>query len=196
MVDFGERLSWFVKISQSNMHYALIVILGLWIIQIFNFLMNYKLNGLGLRPRTCFGFLGIFLSPFLHGDFKHLFFNSIPLFILMLLMLFNGFTHFIVISFLIIFLGGIGVWLLGRNALHVGASGVIMGYWGYLLLDSIMNPSILSIFLVIICFYYFAAFFSSLIPKAGTSWEGHFFGFLAGLFINYMHLSTYFLRIL
>lgn len=196
MIDFGEKLSWLLKISQLNMHYVLIIILGLWLIQIFNYLIHYRLNVLGLRPRSMLGFFGIFISPLLHANFKHLFFNSIPLFILMLLILFSGLTHFIVISFLIVFLGGISVWLLGRNAIHVGASGLIMGYWGYLLLDSIINPSILSIILIIICFYYFAAFFSSLIPKAGTSWEGHFFGFLAGLLINYTHLSAYFLRIL
>jgi membrane associated rhomboid family serine protease len=144
-------------------------------------------------PRTPNGLLGILLAPFLHGSFSHLLFNSIPLFLLLNLVLLTGLANFIIVSLLITILSGFCVWLLGRSALHVGASGVIMGYWGYMLVNAILYPSIITVLLVIFCFYYFAGLFASLLPKTGTSWESHMFGFLAGLLVSYAHLSSYFL---
>ncbi|MCD8499823.1 MAG: rhomboid family intramembrane serine protease [Gammaproteobacteria bacterium] len=101
------------------------------------------------------GLIGIFTSPFLHGSFTHLLFNCIPLFLLMNLLLLAGLDQFIVISLLIIVISGLCVWLVGRPALHVGASGLIMGYWGYLMINAILYPSIITVLLIIFCFLLF-----------------------------------------
>ncbi len=196
MAEFGQKLSWLVQVAQFHMHYVLSILAVLWIIQCINFILGYRLNTLGILPRTIPGLKGIIFSPFLHGNFSHLLFNSIPLFLLMNLVLLSGLTNFIVISLCIILLSGLCVWLVGRPALHVGASSVIMGYWGYLIVNAIMYPSIITILLIIFCFYYFAGLVASLLPKNGTSWEGHIFGFIAGLIVSYGHLPTYFLRTL
>lgn len=77
--------------------------------------------------------------------------------------------------------GGI-LWLIGRRAIHVGASGLIMGYWGYLLVYAYQHPSILSYVLAIICIYYFGGLLLSIFPKEDSvSWEGHLFGLFAGI---------------
>lgn len=193
MAEIAQKLSWLVQVAQFNMHYVFSAIALLWVIQCVNFALGYRLNVFGILPRTPFGLVGIIFSPFLHGSFSHLLFNSIPLFLLMNLLLLTGLVNFIIVTLLIMIIGGFCVWLLGQKALHVGASGVIMGYWGYLIINAIMSPSIVTILLIIFCFYYFAGLFSSLLPKAGTSWESHIFGFLAGLLISYAHLPTYFL---
>ena len=193
MAEIGQKLSWLVGVAQFNMHYVLTIIAALWVIQCVNFVLGYRLNALGLLPRSVSGLFGIFLSPLLHGSFSHLLFNSIPLFLLMNLVLLTGLPNFIVVTLLITVISGFCVWLLGRKSLHVGASGVIMGYWGYLMVNAILFPSIITVLLAIFCFYYFAGLFASLMPKDGTSWESHVFGFLSGLIVSYAHLSTYFL---
>jgi membrane associated rhomboid family serine protease len=193
MAEIGQKLSWLMYVVQFNMHYVLTIIAGLWIIQCINFALGYRLNALGILPRSPSGLPGILLAPLLHGNFSHLLFNSIPLFLLMNLVLLTGMPEFIIVTLLITIISGFCVWLLGRKALHVGASGVIMGYWGYLMTNAILYPSIITVLLVIFCFYYFAGLFASLMPKAGTSWESHVFGFVSGLLVSYAHLPSYFL---
>lgn len=193
MAALGQKLSWLVSVTQYNLHYVFIILAALWVIQCINFILRYKLNAFGILPRTASGIPGIFFAPLLHGSFSHLLFNSIPLFLLMNLVLLAGMETFVIVTVLITLLSGICVWLLGRKALHVGASGIIMGYWGYLIVNAILFPSIVTVLLAIFCFYYFAGMFASLLPKAGTSWESHIFGFFAGLLVSYANLPAYFI---
>lgn len=191
MSGFVDQLQWLVTMSKFNFHILVIILAVLWGVQIINLLLGYRLNTLGILPREVPGLIGIIFAPVLHGGFTHLLFNSIPLFLLANFILLDGTTNFIAITLIITLLGGAGVWLVGRKALHVGASGLIMGYWGFLLLGAIMAPSILTIFLIVICLYYFGGFISSLLPEEGSSWESHIFGFLAGLLTNFLHLQEY-----
>jgi membrane associated rhomboid family serine protease len=163
--------------------FAALIALGLlWGIQIVNALLRYRLNILGLTPRRIRGIPGIIFSPFLHGSFTHIFFNSIPFFVLLDFMLINGTRMAVSATIFITLAGGCAVWLLGRKGNHVGASGLIMGYLAYLLVDAYAHPSIKSIMTGIICVYYFGSLLFSVFPKEDrTSWEGHLFGFMAGL---------------
>lgn len=163
------------------------LIVLLWLIQIINVSVHYKLNAFGIYPRHLSGFLGIFVSPFLHGDFSHLLLNSVPLFILANLILLQGKIAFCIISLLIIFLGGFLVWIFGKRGIHIGASGLIMGYFGYLLANAYQHFTIVSVILAILCVYYFSGLLLLLIPgKKGISWEGHIFGFLAGIAVSFI----------
>lgn len=193
MGELGQKLSWLVSVIQLNLHYVLVMIGVLWIIQCVNFIVHYRLNVFGILPRTSAGLPGILFTPLLHGSFSHLLFNSLPLFLLMNMALLAGMREFIIVTVLITVLSGAAVWLAGRKALHVGASGLIMGYAGYLITNAILHPSIVTVLLVIFCFYYFGALFASLIPKEGTSWESHVFGLLAGLVVSYFNLPAYIL---
>jgi len=155
-------------------------------VQILNWACRYRLNVLGLYPRSWHGFIGIFVSPFLHGNFGHLLFNAIPLFVLADFILIGGKTLFYSVSLFIIFFSGLGVWLFGRRAIHIGASGLVMGYFGYLLFNAYLHPSFIAIVLGAVCIYYFSGLLLSLVPTdVKTSWEGHVFGFIAGLAASY-----------
>ncbi len=83
-----------ISILQGNLYFVLWVIGLLWAFHALNWLVNYRLNLLGIYPRNPFGLLGIVTSPFLHGNFNHLFFNSIPLFVLAGFVMMNGLTTF------------------------------------------------------------------------------------------------------
>jgi len=189
MSSIAFQLTELVQTIQQNKPLLAMVFGSLWLIHIVNALISYRLNQLGLYPRNAFGLIGIFASPFLHGNFNHVFFNSIPLFILMVFLLQQGLALFYITTGLIVLGSGMAVWLLGRKALHIGASSLIMGYWGYLIIDAYIHPSTTSVLLILLCLYYFGGFLTSLIPSEGTSWEGHVFGLISGMLIGYFHIS-------
>jgi membrane associated rhomboid family serine protease len=182
MNQFLETLQNLVAAIQVNIFFLLKIILGLWLLNIINWLVGSRLNYFGIYPRSLRGLPGIILSPLLHGNFNHLFFNSIPLFVLGNLVLLNGQANFYCVSVMIIILSGFGVWLFGRLAIHIGASSIIMGYFGYLLTEAYYHNSVIAIILGFICLYYFGGLILMLLPgKKGVSWEGHVFGFIAGI---------------
>lgn len=155
----------------------------LFAIQILNALIGYRLNLLGIWPRKIFGWIGIPFSPFLHGNFSHLFFNMLPLFIFSNLIMLQGLPVFLTASAWIIGLSGILIWLFARSGIHVGASALIMGYLGYLLIGIYYKPTALSFVVGATCFLYFGGMLTNLFPDSNRqiSWEGHVFGFVAGI---------------
>ncbi|EKD77780.1 MAG: rhomboid family transporter protein [uncultured bacterium] len=152
-------------------------------IQIINWALRYRLNILGIWPRKLFGFIGIPFSPFLHGSLTHLIFNSLPLFIFSNLILLQGEKVFLTASVIIIIISGLLTWAFGRRGIHVGASGLIMGYLGFILIGIYYKPSYLSVIVGVACLYYFGGMLSGLFPQEDKriSWECHLFGFVAGI---------------
>lgn len=188
MNNIAEQLLQAVNLIRANIYSALLIVGLLWVIQIINFAVGYRFNMLGIYPRKIFSLLGIFFAPFLHGGFSHLFFNSIPLLVLVDFALLNGAHQFVVITLIIMMLSGLATWLFGRPGFHVGASAVIMGYFGYLLLNAYQHPSIMGVMLAIVCAYYFGGLLLSIFPQEEkTSWEGHLSGFLAGIAAVYIY---------
>jgi membrane associated rhomboid family serine protease len=190
MDGISQQFTWLINSLQTNFFLVISMLCLLWCIQIINFLLQYRLNHLGLLPRTASGLIGIITSPFLHGNFSHLFFNSIPLFVLISFIMLDGLPAFISVTIVITLLSGAAVWCFGRKAIHVGASGLLMGYWGYLILNAFAHPSVVTVLLIVVCLFYFGGFLASLFPEEGTSWEGHVFGLLAGLATSHYHLAS------
>lgn len=142
---------------------------------------------LGIYPRSKQGLIGIFFAPFLHANFNHLFFNCIPLLVLSDFILIEGLDVFLNVSFYIIVFAGLLTWSFGRKAVHIGASSVITGFWGYLVINVYLHESILGVVLAIICVYYFAGIFLGIFPQQkGVSWEGHLFGLISGVGVNFL----------
>ncbi len=141
------------------------------------------LNGLGVRPRTSIGLLGIFSSPFLHGDWDHLTANTVPFFILGWFVMLGGIREFFIITVFVALFRGVGVWLVGKpHKSYIGASGVIFGYLGFLLARSYFANDGLSIVLtVLVGFMYGRALWGIFPQEEGISWEGHLFGLMGGV---------------
>ena len=181
--NYIDQIEVAIEVIKANFPMVISWVFLLYGIHLFNFILSYRLNILGIHSRKVIGLPGVFLAPFLHASFNHVFFNSFPLLILMLFVSLNGKLLFYKISLSLIVTSGLLIWLLGRKAIHVGASALIMGYWGFLFMQTYQHPNIISVMLVIVLIYYFGvSFIASLLPgKKGVSWEGHFLGFLAGL---------------
>ena len=168
--------------TKQNLPYLIWIILIPWACFFITKASSNRLLVLGIIPRHLIGLPGILLCPFLHADFNHLFFNSIPLLVLSDFLLINGLHYFLLSSLIIILLSGIFVWIFGKPGVHVGASGLITGYWALLVSNSYLATNATSIILGLVSLYYFSGIFFGILPlKRGVSWEGHLFGLIAGL---------------
>jgi membrane associated rhomboid family serine protease len=164
---------------------VLTVFVGLmWVIRgIDTFLPNgLSSAGTGIVPRTVSGFWNIPIAPFIHGDLDHLLSNTIPLLILGALILVRGVFEFMYVVFVTAFVSGLGIWLFGEgNAQHIGASGIVFGFFGYLVFRIAFDRKISSALIALaVAIGYGSAFVWSLIPEEQISWSGHFFGFIGG----------------
>lgn len=136
----------------------------------------------GIRPRTEAGLWGILLAPFLHGGLAHLVANTAPLLVLGGMVLLRSLRDFLWVTIVAALLGGLGVWLFGgANTVHIGASGLVFGYLGYLLLRGFWERSLSAILVAIVAgVLYGGALWGMLPARQGVSWEGHLFGFAGG----------------
>jgi membrane associated rhomboid family serine protease len=163
---------------------AVLVVIA-WVLELADLLLFQRsLDALGIRPRTLFGLWGILFAPFLHGGLAHLAANTVPFLVLGWLTMLRGVSQFVVITLLIMLLGGLGVWLFApSNTVHIGASGIIFGYLGYLMLRGFFERSFGAIAIAIVVgIVYGSALWGVLPLRYGVSWQGHLFGFLAGAF--------------
>lgn len=156
--------------------------IALWSIQILNWMTGDSLIQFGIQPRTLVGLRGILLAPFLHGNFRHLLANTAPFLILGGLVMVRQIMDFFSVSLIVMLVGGLGTWLFGgNNTVHIGASSLVFGYLGYLLLRGYFErswPAItLSVFVAIV---YGSLLFGLLPTMPHISWEGHLFGFIGG----------------
>ncbi len=182
MDQLADNLLKITQMGISNFSFIMTMIGVLWVIQLINVSTRYYFNQFGILPRSGRGVIGILLCPVLHANFEHLMLNSIFLFILMNLMLVYGTHLFICATAIIILGGGLIVWVFGRHAIHIGASGLVMGYWGFVLLAAYTKGGMLAILLGSLCLYFFSGLFFNLFPRdKRTSWESHLAGFIAGL---------------
>ena len=171
----------------------LALVAAMWVVAAANAILEYDLNQYGVVPRTLEGLRGVPLGPFLHGGFGHLLSNTGPLLILGGLVAMRGHTSFLGVTAFIVIVGGLGLWCVGRpwpwddiqNVVHVGASGLVFGYFGYLVARGWYERSFLSIIVALLVILVFGSgIFLGLLPSGSyISWEGHLCGLLAGVLI-------------
>jgi membrane associated rhomboid family serine protease len=154
-----------------------------WVLELGDIVLGQPLNRLGIHPRTLSGLWGILLAPFLHGGLTHLMANTIPFLVLGFLVMLRGLGTFVGVSLMVMVLGGFAVWLLApSNSIHIGASGLIFGYIGYLLARGYFERGLGSIVVaVLVALLYGGALWGVLPGQPGISWQGHLFGFLSGV---------------
>jgi membrane associated rhomboid family serine protease len=156
----------------------------LWVIQIVNASLDYRLDRYGLRPRDIAGLEGIVTSPFLHTGFEHLLANTGPFILIGWAILLSGVRPFLLASAIIIVIGGLATWLVAPSGIIVGASGLVMGWLGYLLARAYFSRRVLWIIVAVLAAFFFSGLLGGLLPteRSGVSWQGHLAGFVAGIF--------------
>jgi membrane associated rhomboid family serine protease len=167
---------------KKNIYWIFGFVALIWVIEIINFSFGHSLSSWGILPRTLTGLKGIPLSPFLHSSILHTLFNTIPFAVLGGFVMLHGKQSFFEVSIIIIFASGIALWLFGRLSYHVGASGLIFGYFGYLVLRAWYERSLKSFVIAFFTVSLYGGTLWGLMPTfSRISWEGHLFGMLAGM---------------
>ncbi|HWZ96074.1 MAG TPA: rhomboid family intramembrane serine protease [Opitutaceae bacterium] len=137
---------------------------------------------LAVVPRTASGLVGIITAPFIHANFAHLAANLPPFLVLGALVLRRGQGQFLEVALVIALAQGLLLWLLGRKVAHVGMSGVIFGFLGYLLLLAWFTRATPDLLVAGVVLLVYGGILAGVAPaRNGTSWEGHLFGLIAGL---------------
>ncbi|NJN48725.1 MAG: rhomboid family intramembrane serine protease [Alkalinema sp. RL_2_19] len=155
----------------------------LWALELIDtIVLQGRLHRLGIRPRQTAGLKGILLSPLLHSDLKHLAANTLPLVVLGGLILFRSQPTFAIVTAVVWLISGIGTWLFGGpRTNHIGASGIVFGYLGFLLLQGYLERSPIALGLAVVAGVLYGGSLWGVLPiKRGRSWQGHLFGFIGG----------------
>lgn len=155
----------------------------MWVLEFFDLIVfQGRLDYFGIVPGSVIGLRGILFAPFLHGNFVHLAANTIPFVTLGWLIMLRETSDFFIVSAISTIVSGLGVWLFAPpNSIHIGASGVVFGYLGYLLFRGYFQRSLGSIVLSLFVGSLYGSMIWGILPtQIGISWQGHLFGFIGG----------------
>ena len=147
-----------------------------------------SLNDYGVKPRTLSGLVGIPAMPFLHANLQHVVSNTVPLFVLLMLLASSKARLWEIVA-AIVLLGGALLWLFGRFANHIGASGLIFGMIGFLIVSGLVEKRLIPLAIsVAVGILYGGTLLSGVVPKLGShvSWDGHLCGAIAGGIVAYV----------
>jgi len=155
----------------------------IWFLELLDLLLfQGALDELGVQPRSAVGLRGVLLMPFLHRGFGHLLANTVPFVVLGWLVMVRRLADFFLVTAVALLASGLGVWLFGGSqSVHIGASGLVFGYFGYLILRAYFERSLASILVAAVVILLYGGLIWGVIPlRAGVSWQGHLFGFVGG----------------
>ncbi|HKM44832.1 MAG TPA: rhomboid family intramembrane serine protease [Dysgonamonadaceae bacterium] len=181
-----------VSIEIKRMRIALIptvVFLSfLWLFLFLDITLDLQLYKLGVYPLKTEGLPGILFSPLIHSSVKHLFSNTIPLFVLMWC-LFYFYSEIAYKTFLLLWLlSGLFTWIIGRESWHIGASGIVYSLSFFLFFSGLFRKHIPLIAISLVVAFLYGSNVWNMLPwsmylDATVSWEGHLSGGISGLII-------------
>lgn len=178
------------KRIQVSLLVPLFFVSVLWLIYFIEYAIGTDFSWLGVLPRTFRGLAGIFFTPLIHGSPGHLISNTVPLLVLGggLIFFYRSIAYKVVCWIWLI--DGFGVWLLGRSAFHIGASGLVYGIASFLIFSGLLrrNRNLLALSLAVV-FIYGSLIWGMLPYIPDVSWEAHLFGFLSGIYFSIHYLK-------
>ncbi len=168
-------------IVRYSLFISVIFIVILWLIKLFEAEYKLDFSSWGISPLKLKGLRGIIFAPLIHSNFEHLAANTLPLFILTFSLFFFYRKASCAIFISIYLLSGLFVWLTGREALHIGASGVIYGLAAFLFLSGVLSHNVRLLTISLIVAFLYGSMFWGIFPvKPDISWESHLWGGVAG----------------
>lgn len=174
-----------IDVAEARKAFFLMVgFIGLiWILQVANWADHYHLDfSYGIVPRDIGRLPEIFTAPFLHFSWDHIEGNSGPLFVFGFLAAYRGVKKFLGVTLLVVITSGMAVWLFQGNELTVGASGLIFGYFGYVLSRGLIDRNLIDALAAVVMGLSYAYILTVAIPGTpGVSWIGHLGGLVGGI---------------
>lgn len=162
----------------------------LWDIHYLNSVMTDGMLGKlgGILPQEIFTLPSLLYWAFLHSDGAHLVNNTFGLLIFgSIFLLRDKISTFYILTVLLAITTGFMVWMFGQDGIHLGFSGVIFGYFSYILTRGFFNKDRWSIFIAVVVAFLYGSMVSGVLPgQVGVSWEAHLFGFINGIIFSYI----------
>jgi membrane associated rhomboid family serine protease len=160
----------------------------LWIIQIANWADHYQLTAdYGIIPHDVARLPDIFTAPFLHFSWSHIEGNSGPLFIFGFLAAYRGVVKFLGVTLVVAITSGLGAWIFeSPHSLGAGASGIVFGYFGYIIVRGIFDKHPLDLVVGLVMALCFAYQFTVLLPQQGIGWQDHIGGVIGGVLAGWL----------
>jgi membrane associated rhomboid family serine protease len=172
---------------RQEIHGVVLFVGSIWAV----YFLSLALPGVdhfGVVPRTTVGLVGIAAMPFLHANLHHLVSNTVPLAVLLILLAGSRAKSWEVVLAIVI-LGGALLWIFGRPAIHIGASGLISGLTAFLILSGLLEQRIIPLLVALLVgFLYGSSLVLGIVPQLGSqiSWDGHLCGAIAGGIVAYV----------
>lgn len=183
--------------QKTNSRPSLLLLIELvalaWIVECVDiFFFAGSLDAFGIQPRKLTGLIGIPFMPLLHGNFAHLISNTLPFLVLGYIMVRAEGRRFIGSTVTLIFLSGLGTWLIGKpGTVHIGASALIYGYFGYILTRAWIDRNMLWMITGIAVFIFYGGMLYGVLPisvgDTPISWQGHLCGLISGIILGNRH---------
>lgn len=171
---------------KEELHGVLLFVGAIWGVFLLSLAVP-AIDSFGVVPRTMIGLVGIPAMPFLHADLHHIFSNTVPLVVLLALLAGSKARSWEVVIAVIV-LGGLLLWVFGRPATHIGASGLIFGLIAFLIASGILEKRTVPLLIaILVAFLYGGTLLSGVLPRLGSqiSWDGHLCGAIAGGVVAY-----------
>lgn len=181
-IETAEPQTLFARLRDQA--YFIFGALGLlYLIELVDTILNDRIEKLGILPREATGLIGIPLAPFIHGNWGHLFANTIPFIVLGgLVIVSSNRERFVGVSGIIAIVAGFGTWIFGSAGYHIGASSLIFGYLGFLLWRAWLGRSFVWTIIALLSGFLYGGLIITLVKtQTGISWTGHAFGLIGGI---------------
>lgn len=168
--------------TRLSLFIPLLITFSMWIVKSIEWLFDLSFHSYGVRPRSIEDIYHIFISPYIHKDWEHLWANSIP-FLVLSWALFFFYRKIATKTLLIMYLlSGLILWYIGRNAFHIGMSGIIYALATFLITSGLIKKNYRLTALSFIVIFLYGSLFWGLFPILDeVSWEGHLSGTIVGL---------------
>lgn len=173
------------RLLLNSMFIPLLIVMIMWLVKIIETVFHHDFGFLGIKPLTAEGLPGILLFHFLHGDWKHLLANTVPVLVLgtSLYYFYRPIANKILL--ILIFSTGLLTWCGARTGVHIGASALVYGLTFFLMLSGFIRRDRKLIVISLIVVFLYGSLVWGLYPKYAIenniSWEGHLSGFIMGI---------------
>lgn len=167
---------------QQDINGVIAFVAIIWGVFLLECVAPFDLTSFGVTPRTVTGLVGIPVMPFLHGNWQHISSNTLPLLVLLILLAGSKARSWEVVTGIVLLSGSL-LWLCGRPATHIGASGLVFGLIAFLIVSGWLERRLVPLMIsVVVTFLYGGSLLWGVLPRIGShiSWDGHLFGALAG----------------
>lgn len=163
----------------------------LWVLEAVDQATGNALDTFGIEPRRTNELFDVIPAAFLHFGFDHLMANTLPLLVLGFMAALRGTGRFLAVALTIIVVSGLGVWLTAPEQSNTaGASGLVFGLFGYLVVRGFVDRRITDVALGgVVAVLYGSILWGVLPTSAGISWQGHLFGLIGGVMAAFMTAS-------